>query len=150
MLISWSFYRSDMQIMKSMVFQPAYWWRFNWYPGKICFKRSHLMSLAATKIQCLINKFIFPIFTNNNFFSSFPKFNLSRSGHFSVCIYLIIAKLARHDTRSIFKWSTIDLNSEFLFPLTGCLTKAKEPSLPYLLIAGKRGEQMDSCLYQEY
>ena len=33
------------------------------------------------------------------------------------------------DTRSINKWSKSGLNSEFFFSKTGCLTKAKEPSL---------------------
>ena len=41
-------------------------------------------------------------------------------------------------TRSIFKWSTAGLNSEFSFQ-NGCLTKEKEPSLHYYLhIAGRR------------
>ena len=44
---------------------------------------------------------------------------------------------AGYDTRSIFKRSLTDLNSEFSFSLTSCLTKAEEPSLPnYLPIAG--------------
>ena len=46
---------------------------------------------------------------------------------------------AGYDTRSIFKQSLTDLNSEFSFSLTSCLTKAEEPSLPYYLpIAGGR------------
>ena len=38
---------------------------------------------------------------------------------------------AGYDTRSIFKRSLTDLNSEFSFSYTSCLTKAEEPSLPY-------------------
>ena len=38
-----------------------------------------------------------------------------------------------------FKRSLTDLNSEFSFPETSCLTKGEEPSLPYYLpIAGGR------------
>ena len=43
--------------------------------------------------------------------------------------------------------STAGLNLEFSFSYTSCLTKAKEPSLPYYLpIAGR--EEKDSCLSQ--
>ena len=43
------------------------------------------------------------------------------------------------DTISIFKQSKAGLNSEFSFSYSGCLTEAKEPSMPYyLLIAGER------------
>ena len=46
---------------------------------------------------------------------------------------------ARYDTRSIFKRSLTDLNSESSFSSTSCLTKAEEPSLSYYLpIAGGR------------
>ena len=46
---------------------------------------------------------------------------------------------AGYETRSIFKWSLTDLNSEFSFSLTSCLIKAEEPSLSYYLpIAGGR------------
>ena len=38
---------------------------------------------------------------------------------------------ARYNTRSIFKRNLTDLNSEFSFSETSCLTKAEEPSLPY-------------------
>ena len=45
---------------------------------------------------------------------------------------------AGYDTRSIFKRSLTDLNSEFSFK-TSCLTKAEEPSISYYLpIAGGR------------
>ena len=37
------------------------------------------------------------------------------------------------DTRSIFKWSKADVNSEFYFSLTGCLTKTKELSILHYL-----------------
>ena len=44
-----------------------------------------------------------------------------------------------YDTRSIFKWSLMGLNSEFSFSWTSCLTKVEELSLPYYLsIAGGR------------
>ena len=47
---------------------------------------------------------------------------------------------AGYDTRSISKQSLTSWNLEFSFSWTGCLTKAKEPSLPYYLpIAGGRG-----------
>ena len=40
---------------------------------------------------------------------------------------------------TIFQWSTASLNSDFSFSLTCCLTKAKEPSLPYYVhISGRR------------
>ena len=39
------------------------------------------------------------------------------------------------DTRSVFQRSLTGLNSQFSFSYTGCLTKAKEPSLPYYLPA---------------
>ena len=42
------------------------------------------------------------------------------------------------DTRSIFKWNLTDSNSVFSFPSTSCLTKAEEPRLSYLPIAGGR------------
>ena len=43
------------------------------------------------------------------------------------------------DIRLIFKRCLTGFNSEFFFSLTGCLTKAKKPSLPYHLpIAGRR------------
>ena len=46
---------------------------------------------------------------------------------------------AGYDTRSIFKRRLTDLNSEYSFSLTSCLTKAEEPSLSYYLpIAGGR------------
>ena len=54
-------------------------------------------------------------------------------------IYIFTNPSARagYDTRSIFKWSITDLNSEFSFSQASCLTKAEEPSLPYYLpIAG--------------
>ena len=46
---------------------------------------------------------------------------------------------AGYDTRSIFKRSLTDLNSEFSFSSTSYFTKAEEPSLPYYLpLAGGR------------
>ena len=46
---------------------------------------------------------------------------------------------AECDTRTIFKQSVTDLNSEFSVSYTGCHTKVKEPSvLYYLPIAGGR------------
>ena len=45
---------------------------------------------------------------------------------------------AGYDTRSIFKRSLTGLKSEFSFSLTSCLTKAEEPNLSYLPIAGGR------------
>ena len=53
----------------------------------------------------------------------------------SVSINLNPLPPAGYDTRSIFKHSKVI----FSFSKTGCLTKAKEPSLPYYLpIAGAR------------
>ena len=51
-----------------------------------------------------------------------------------------------------FKWAIAGLNSVFSFSKTSCCTKANEPSLPcYLPIAGFGwGEELDSCLSQEY
>ena len=46
---------------------------------------------------------------------------------------------AGYDMRSIFKWSKADLNSDFAFSLTACLSKDKEDNvLYYLPIAAKR------------
>ena len=54
-----------------------------------------------------------------------------------VCVCVNLSVQARYDTRSIFKRSLTDLNSEFSFSLNGCHTKVKESSLPYYLpIAG--------------
>ena len=55
----------------------------------------------------------------------------------------IFAKLLSHEqdeTQGQFlSWGQLDLNSEFSFSLTSCLTNTKEPSLPYyLIIAEKR------------
>ena len=60
-----------------------------------------------------------------------------------VCIYPTPPPWVGSDTRSIFKWSTTGLNSDF-FSYTDCLTKAKEPSLLYYLsIDGRGREEMD-------
>ena len=45
----------------------------------------------------------------------------------------------RYDTRSIFKQSKSGLNSEFSYSPIDCLTKAKEPSLPYYIF--RAGEE---------
>ena len=57
-----------------------------------------------------------------------------------ICPYLPTPPLGQDVTQgSIFKRSLTGLNSEFSFSYTSCLTKAEEPSLPYLLpIAGGR------------
>ena len=47
-----------------------------------------------------------------------------------VVIYPILPPRAKCDTRSIFKGSKAGLNLEFSFTYTGCLSKAKELSLP--------------------
>ena len=48
---------------------------------------------------------------------------------------------AECDIRSIFNQSKASLNSAFSFSQTGCLTKAKEPSVPYYLpIAEERNK----------
>ena len=48
-----------------------------------------------------------------------------------VYIYPTPPPQEEYNTRSIFKWSTVGLNSEFSFSLTGCLTKVKEFGIPY-------------------
>ena len=53
---------------------------------------------------------------------------------FQVYTYPTTASWEECDTRSIFKGSKSDLNSEFFFSWTGCLTKDKEPYLPYYLL----------------
>ena len=60
--------------------------------------------------------------------------------HVCLCIYLPSPSSWEDcDTRSIFKRSFTDLNTEFSFSLNGCNAKAKEPSLPnYLPIAGEK------------
>ena len=65
----------------------------------------------------------------------------------SVCIYPTHLQLTRCNTRSIFKQSKAGLNSEFFFPQTGCLTKAKEPNLPYYLpiVGGRKDGFMPLC-----
>ena len=52
-----------------------------------------------------------------------------------IYIYIYTHPFARAgcDSGSIFKRSLTDLNSQFSFSWTGCLTKAKEPSLLYYL-----------------
>ena len=51
-----------------------------------------------------------------------------------VCIYPTPLQWVGCHSRSIFfKQGTTGLNSEFSFSYSGCLTKAKEPSLPYNL-----------------
>ena len=49
--------------------------------------------------------------------------------------------LAGCDTRTIFKWSTAGLNSEFSFSQTSYLTKPKEPSLSYYLPIATKGRR---------
>ena len=62
-----------------------------------------------------------------------------------VCINSTPSQKARCDTRSIFKQSKVGLNSQFSFSLIGCLTKVKEPNLPYYLyIAGKEKKWIHS------
>ena len=56
--------------------------------------------------------------------------------------YFIVAEC---NTRSIFKWSTAGSNSVFSFSQISCLTKAKEPSLPYYLPIA--GEKTDGFLF---
>ena len=51
-----------------------------------------------------------------------------------ICIYPTPPPQTRSNTRPIFQQSTAGLNSEFFFLQTGCLTKAKEPNLPYYLL----------------
>ena len=54
-----------------------------------------------------------------------------------ICIYIYIFTYpsiwAGCDTRSVFKWSLTDLNSEFFLLLDGYHTWVEEPSLPYYL-----------------
>ena len=64
-------------------------------------------------------------------FSSYVVFD------FDFIIFTNLSTRAGYDTRSIFKWSLTGLKSEFSF-WTSCLTKAEEPCLPYLPIAGGR------------
>ena len=44
-----------------------------------------------------------------------------------------------------YKWSK-SLNSEFPFTLTGCLTKAKEPNLPFCFFFKLWDKEMYLCL----
>ena len=56
-----------------------------------------------------------------------------------MCVFTNSSAQTGCNTRSIFKRSLTGLNSEFSFSYTGCLTKAKNPSLPnYSPIAGGR------------
>ena len=48
-----------------------------------------------------------------------------------VCVFTNPSTSAGYDARSIFKWSLTGLNSEFSFFKTNCVTRVKEPSLPY-------------------
>ena len=57
----------------------------------------------------------------------------------SIVYIYVFTNTIGYDTRSIFKRGLTDSNAEFFFSQTGCLTKAKELSLPnYLTIAGGR------------
>ena len=55
--------------------------------------------------------------------------------------------MAGCDTRSFFKQNIAGLNSEFFFSYTGCLTKAKETSLPFIAC---EGGQIDSYFSEGY
>ena len=67
-----------------------------------------------------------------------PNFR-SKNGGVELCIYQTSPIRAVCGTRSISKRSKVTLNSEISFSKTGCLTKAKESSLPfYLFIASVR------------
>ena len=59
-----------------------------------------------------------------------------------VCSYPNSTSLAGCDTRSFLKRSATGLNAVFSFILTRCLTKAKEPILPYYLFIDV-GEQKE-------
>ena len=60
----------------------------------------------------------------------------NKSKMIKICIYTTPLLQAGCNIMSIFKQSTAGLNSAFSFFYTGCLTKAKEPSLlNYLPIA---------------
>ena len=62
--------------------------------------------------------------------------------HIFIYIYIYLPNpctWARHDTRSIFKWSKTDFNSEFFYSLTGCHNKIKEPSLLFYRAISERG-----------
>ena len=68
-----------------------------------------------------------------------PILSLAEWVNFRGYIFTNPTARAGYDTRSIFKWSLIGLNSEFSFSWTSFLTKAEETSLPYYLpIAGGR------------
>ena len=50
-----------------------------------------------------------------------------------VCIYLTPQPWIEYDTKSVFKWNTASLNSEFSFSYTDCLTRDKEPNVLFYL-----------------
>ena len=58
------------------------------------------------------------------------------SPHFQSCRITTALHCAGCDIRLVFKWSTASWNSEFSFQ-TSCITKAKEPCLPYNLLLAK-------------
>ena len=76
--------------------------------------------------------------------SSYRKGRLGITLDYVCLLYLLpiftnISAREGYDTRSIFKRSLADLNSEFSFSYTNCLDRAEEPSLAYYLpIAGWR------------
>ena len=89
------------------------------------------------------NVWIFPKWIKklNLLFTTWSKQNKRKKWMEWKCVYIysIPPPQVGCDTRSIFKWRSADLNTEFSFSLTGCLIKAKEPSLYYyLLIAEAR------------
>ena len=60
-----------------------------------------------------------------------PQISKTRNWTSDVCLYPDSPPLAGCDSRSIFKWSTCGLNTEFSFK-TCCYCKSKEPSLPVI------------------
>ena len=70
-----------------------------------------------------------------------PRYFSQQNVKYICCTFIIFTNLSArtgYDTRSVFKRSLTGLNSEFSFSYTSCLTKAEEPSLSYLPIAGGR------------
>ena len=69
-------------------------------------------------------------------------------------ILYIFTQPLRHDQDVIQGWFLSGIlqvfKSEFTFCETSWPIKAKEPKLPYLSITGRRVEEMDSCLSQDY
>ena len=86
-----------------------------------------------TNISFWSISFPFKYAMKESYIFSFYHLKIKANPALKLCISPISLADAGCDTRSIFKYSNVGLNSGSSFTLTGCLTKGKEPSLSYYL-----------------